>query len=141
MAILGGDLEAARLDAHISFPSMLKTQLTGWSGGFPAVSLDGKATDVVEAKMPGGARVKLYFDKATGLLVRQTRFVDTAVGLSVSHVTYGDYRALPGLGVKVPYTWQVTWQDGQYTVKATSYQPNVAIDAARFGKPTPPVAR
>jgi hypothetical protein len=29
--------------------------------------------------MPGGVRVKLYFDKQTGLLVRQARFTDTPV--------------------------------------------------------------
>jgi len=100
--------------------------------------LDGKAVDVIEGKMAGGGRVKLYFDKATGLLVRNVRFTETAVGTVATHVTYTDYRPLAGVGVKVPYQYQVTWVDGQYTVKLTSYQPNAQIDAAKFGKPAPP---
>ncbi len=138
MALSGADLEGARLDAHLAFPAQIKQQITGWSAGFPPLSIDGKAVDVIEGKMGGGARVKFYFDKATGLLVRQTRFTDTAVGTVATHVTYGDYRPLAGLAVKVPYQMQVTWVDGQYTVKIASYQPNAAIDAAIFGKPAPP---
>jgi hypothetical protein len=42
------------------------------------------------------------------------------------------------VGVKIPYTWQVTWTNGRGTYNITSLQPNVAIDAARFGKPAPP---
>ena len=52
-------------------------------------------------------------------------------------VVYSDYRDVPGLGVKIPYTWQVTWTNGRGTYNITSLQPNVAIDAARFGRPTP----
>jgi hypothetical protein len=43
-----------------------------------------------------------------------------------------------GVSVKIPFTWQSTWVDGQYTVNLVSVQPNVAIDAARFAKPAPP---
>jgi len=45
---------------------------------------------------------------------------------------------VPGLDVKIPFTWQMTWVDGQSTIKVASVQPNAAIDAARFGKPAPP---
>jgi hypothetical protein len=138
MSVTGADLEGARLDAHIAFPGQIKQQITGWSAGFPRLSLDGKAVDVIEGKMDGGARVKFYFDKMTGLLVRQARFTETAVGTVATHVTYSDYRSLAGLGVKVPYQMQVTWVDGQYTLKLTSYQPNATVDAAKFGKPIPP---
>ena len=55
-----------------------------------------------------------------------------------THVTYSDYRVLPGVGVKIPFSWQVTWVDGQSTINLTSVQPNVPIDAAKFAKPTPP---
>jgi hypothetical protein len=60
------------------------------------------------------------------------------VGTVPTHVTYSDYREVPGSGVKVPFTWQTTWVDGQYTVNLTSVQPNAPIDAARFAKPAPP---
>ncbi len=79
--------------------------------------------------------MKLYIDKLSGLLVRQVRYVDTAVGTIPSHVTYSDYRAVAG--VKVPFQYQVTWVDGQSTINLTSVQPNAAIDAAQFAKPAP----
>ena len=88
--------------------------------------------------MADSTRVKLYFDKASGLLVRQTRYAPTAVGTVPTHVVYSDYRPLPGVGVKLPFNWQVTWVDGQSTINLTSVQPNVPIDAAKFAKPAPP---
>ncbi len=51
---------------------------------------------------------------------------------------YSDYRVLPASDVKMPFRWQVTWVDGQYTINVASVQPNAAIDAARFAKPAPP---
>jgi len=50
-------------------------------------------------------------------------------------VSYSDYREIPGTGVKIPFTFQSTWVDGQYTINLTSVQPNAAIDAAKFAKP------
>jgi hypothetical protein len=52
-------------------------------------------------------------------------------------VTYSDYREVPGVGVKIPFTWQSTWVDGQYTVNLTSVQPNAPVDAKQFAKPAP----
>jgi hypothetical protein len=140
MALLGEDLEGARLDAQLAFPAQIKQALTGWRSGFPELTIDGRSVDVIEGKTAGGSRVKLYFDKQTGLLVRQARYANTAVGTVRTHVIYSDYRPIPGLGVRVPFTWQVTWVDGQSTIKLTSVQPNAVIDAAKFGKPTPPLS-
>lgn len=136
MQLLGEGLLGVRLDAQLAFPGQIKQVLTGWRAGFPALTIDGRAVDVIDGKTPGGVRVKLYFDKQTGLLVRQTRFTDTAVGTVATHVIYSDYR--PVAGVKIPFQWQVTWVDGQSTIKLTSVQPNAAVDAARFAKPAPP---
>ena len=36
--------------------------------------------------------------------------------------------------MKIPFSWQVTWVDGQYTVKAASVQPNATIDAQRLAR-------
>ncbi len=141
LPLLGADLEGARLDGELAFPVNIKNILTDWRGGYAPVTLDGKPADVIDGKMPGGTRIKLFFDKATGLLVRQARFTDTMVGTVTTHVTYSDYRTLPGVGVKVPFKWQVTWVDGQSTIELTSVQPNVAIDAAKFAKPSPPGAQ
>jgi photosynthetic reaction center cytochrome c subunit len=133
---VGADLTGARLDAQLTFPAPIKQLLTGWRADFPAVTIDGKPVFVIQGtadRVP----VKLYFDKASGLLVRQTRYAPTAVGTVPTHVTYSDFREVPGTGVKIPFTWQTTWVDGQYTVNLTSVQPNAPIDAAKFAKPMP----
>jgi len=44
---------------------------------------------------------------------------------------------VPGTGVKMPFTWQMTWVDGQYTINLESVQPNAAIEATRFAKSAP----
>lgn len=132
--LVGADLTGARVDAQIAFPATIKQMLTGWRAEFPGVTIDDKPVSVIQGTIDG-VPVKLYFDKASGLLVRQTRSAPTAVGTVVTHVTYSDYREVPGTGVKIPYSWQMTWVDGQYTVNLESVQPNVAIDAARFAKP------
>ena len=77
--------------------------------------------------------MKLFFDKQSGLLLRQTRFIDTRVGLIPLHIDYSDYRAVSG--VKMPFKWQVTWVDGQSTTELTAVQPNAAVAAAKFVKP------
>jgi hypothetical protein len=132
--LVGADLTGARVDAQLAFPAGIKQLLTGWRADFPAVTIDDKPVFVVQGtadRVP----VKLYFDKTSGLLVRQTRYAPTVVGTVPVHVTYSDYREVPGTGVKIPFTSQMTWVDGQYTITLESVQANAPIDAARFAKP------
>ena len=79
--------------------------------------------------------MKLYFDSKTGFLVRSVRYDRTVVGTVPITVVYSDYREVPGVGVKVPYKWEVIWTNGRGTFNITSLEPNVTIDAARFGRP------
>ncbi|PYR78035.1 MAG: hypothetical protein DMF87_15075 [Acidobacteria bacterium] len=132
--LLGADLTGARLDAQLTFPTMIKTLLTGWRADFPAATIDDKPVYVIQGTIDR-VPVKLYFDRMSGLLVRQTRYAPTVVGTVPTHVAYSDYREVPGTGVKIPFTWQMTWVDGQYTINLESVQPNAPIDAARFAKP------
>lgn len=136
--LVGADLGGARLDAQLSFPGQIKQLLTNWRADFPATSIDNHPVQVIQGTMADGTRVKLYFDKMSGLLVRQTRYAPTAVGTVALHVSYSDYRDVPGANVKLPFTWQMTWVDGQYTINLMSVQPNAPIDAAKFAKPAPP---
>lgn len=139
MPLTGGDLESARADAGLAFPAQIKQQFSNWRSGFPPITIEDKPVTVIEGTTPGGSSVKLYFDKATGLLVRQTRYNNTLVGLIPSHVEYSDYRAVNG--VKVPFKWISTWTDGQSTTELSSVQANVPIDAAKFTKPAPAVPK
>ena len=135
--LVGASLDGARLDAQLAFPGQIRQTLTDWRTGFPPLSIDDSPVDVIEGRTPARGRVKLYFDKKTGLLVRSVRYSRTAVGTVPITVVYSNYRDVPDLGVKMPYTWEVTWTNGRGTYNITFLQPNVAIDAARFGRPTP----
>jgi len=137
--LTGGELDGARLDADLSFPALLKQDLSKWHVGFPPVTIDDRAVQVVEGTAAGGTRVKLFFDKESGLLVRQVRFIETAVGLIPLHVDYSDYRAVSG--VKMPFHWTVTWVDGRSTTELTDVQPNAPVAAAKFAKPAPVTSR
>ena len=79
--------------------------------------------------------MKLYFDKMSGLLVRQVRYAQTIVGLNPTQVDYSDYREVSG--TKLPFHWTVTWTDGQSIFEINQVLPNVPIDAGKFAKPAP----
>jgi outer membrane lipoprotein-sorting protein len=85
----------------------------------------------------GRSSLKLYFDKQSGLLVRQVRYSDTILGRVPIQVDYSDYRDVAGAGVKLPFHVVTTWTDGRSDVLLTSAETNVAIDAAKFKQPPP----
>jgi photosynthetic reaction center cytochrome c subunit len=136
-ALIAEDLDGAGVDALLWFPAQIKQSLTKWRTGFPDVTIGDRPAVVVEGTTAGGTPVKLYFDKQTGLLVHQARFTNTVIGLTPTHIEYSDYRVVSG--VKIPFKWTVTWVDGQSTTELTQAQANVAIDAAKFAKPSPAV--
>jgi hypothetical protein len=137
-ALTGGELDGAQLDAEMFFPVGIKKYLRDWRVGFPPASIDDHLVQVVEAKAPGGTRVKLFFDTKSGLLVRVARFAETPLGFNPSQMDYSDYRDLGG--VKVPFHWTLTWTDGRSEFEMTEMQPNAPIDAAKFGEGVLPKA-
>jgi len=137
LPLIQGDLTGAKLDATICFPTAIKQALTQWRVTMP-ITINDKDVEVVQGTVDGRTPVNLYFDSKTGLLVRQVRYTDTKVGLSATQVDYEDYRDVAG--VKMPFKWTTSWLDGQTVFTATQIQPNVPIDAAKFGKPAPPKA-
>lgn len=133
MSLTGGNLEGAKLDALLMFPGQLKGAFQNWR--VSATGIDDKLVRVLQGTNPGQPPVNFYFDNSTGLLVRVLRLVNTAVGRVPTQMDYSDYRDVAG--VKIPFKWVVTWTNGQGTATLTQVQPNVAIDAARFGRPAP----
>jgi photosynthetic reaction center cytochrome c subunit len=132
-----GDLDALRLDTVLSFPAGIKLAVTKPLVG--SSSIDDKDMVVVQGTANGGrSPVKLYFDKQSGLLVRQLRYADTLIGRVPIQVDYSDYRDVAAAGVKLPFHVITTWTDGRSDVLLTSAETNVAIDAARFNQPAPP---
>jgi len=132
-----GDLDALRLDAVLSFPAGIRQAITKPLTGL--ASIDEKDVVVMQGTANGGrSPVKLYFDKQSGLLVRQVRYADTIIGRVPIQVDYSDYRDVARAGVKLPFHVITTWTDGRSDVLLASAETNVAIDAAKFNQPSPP---
>jgi hypothetical protein len=131
----GGDLDGVKLDAALAFPGTLKKTLTDIKAGFPATIIDDRPVSVMQG-LVGTSRVKLFFDKETGLLTRMYRLSHTVIGSVPIQVDYSDYREVAG--VKIPFQWKNTWTDGQSSYALDEIKPNVAIDPARFARPVPP---
>ena len=139
MPLVGDDVDGARADASLAFPARIKQNFTNWKVGFPAITINDRPVSVVQGSTPAGIAIKLYFDKQSGLLVRQTRYMNTIIGFVPAHVEYSDYRDVAG--VKVPFHLVSTWVDGQSTTELTAVQPNTPLADSKFAKPGPAVPK
>jgi len=134
-ALTGGDLQAARIEAEITFPARIKQSFPTWRAGLPS-TIDDRDVQVVQGSGPGRGMATFYFDKETGLLTRLVRYADSVVGRIPMQTDYSDYRDVSG--VKLPFKWTYTWLDGRFTIELSELRPNVAIPPARFAKPAEP---
>jgi len=132
MELTGGELDAARLDAVLSFPGQIKQALMWWRVGFPAL-IEDRDVQLVQGSSDGRYPVNLYFDDKTNLIVRMVRYADSPVGLTPTQIDYSDYREVAG--VKMPFKWTTTWLDGRSITQLMQVQPNVAIDTSKFARP------
>jgi photosynthetic reaction center cytochrome c subunit len=128
----GQDIDVAKLYTALMFPSQIKTLLTNWKVGPPAV-IDDRDTTMVQGTINGKVPVNLYFDDETALLSRVVTYVDSPVGLSPTQEDFSDYREVAGL--KVPYKIVVTWLDGKSILQLSEIQPNAPVEASRFARP------
>jgi outer membrane lipoprotein-sorting protein len=133
MPLTGGNLHGARVDAVLAFPAQIRQAFAPWRVG--VTTIEDRDVYVLQGTPAGQLPVNLYFDQESGLLVRMVRWNDTAVGRVPTQVDYADYRDV--VGVKVPFRWITTWTNGQTTILLSDVQPNVPIDATRFGRPAP----
>jgi outer membrane lipoprotein-sorting protein len=137
LPLTGGDLDGARVEAELTFPTRLKQMLIEWRVGTP-FTIDDREVYVVQGKIaPRDLPIKLFFDQQSGLLLRLMYYADTAVGTIPTQVDYADYRDVAG--IKIPFKMTRTWTDGRSIIELRSVEFNVSIDAAKFTKPSPPV--
>lgn len=132
LQLTGEFLKSVQADAELAFPGQIKQSFRRWVVGFPTTIKD-REVEVVQGTSGGDFPVKLYFDKETGLLVREVRYTNSPVGLNPTQVDYTDYRDVAG--VKMPFRWTTTWTDGRATTELSEIDANVPIDAAKFGRP------
>lgn len=129
------EIQGAKIDADLQFPLHLAQLFPDLKPARPE-SIDGHEAYQLISETNGQPRIHLYFDEQSGLLVRMTRYADSALGLNPVRVDYGDYRAVDG--VQVPYRRTVARPSGQFTIQATDIKQNVAVDDAKFAKPQGP---
>ena len=132
IGMTSGNLDGANIDAILFFPTGIKQIRSQWRVGL--TSIDEHDVELVEGTSAGKTPVKLYFDKASGLLVRQVRYGQLPVGRIPAQIDYSDYRDVAG--VKVPFHWTATWVDGQSTAILTDVKANIPIAAGEFSKPS-----
>ena len=148
----GGDLDGARFDAQLSFPGQIKKILTDLRVGPPTTISDipmsqsqaavtkqttsnSYTVDVVQGTGPRGLLVTLYFDKQTGLLVREIRYSQTPIGRVPTQTDFSDYRDVNG--IKFPFHIAYVWLDGRDAITLNEIKTNVPVDEAKFGRPAP----
>jgi photosynthetic reaction center cytochrome c subunit len=135
--LTGGELEGAKLDAELTFPTRIKEtlgeSLGQWLVGRPA-TIDKRKVQVVQGSSASGDAIgTFYFDTESGLLLRLVRYASSPGGRIPTQYDYADYREVAG--VKMPFRWTMTWLDGRENVELNEVQPNVEIDPAKFAKP------
>ena len=90
--------------------------------------LDGMTTD--------GKRMRLYFEVATGFLVRRVIFTTSLVGIIPEQVDFEDYREIDG--VKFPFTARASTIEVGNPVSTrtfTEIKVNAAVDDSKFKTP------
>jgi len=128
-----GNLDRARLEALVAFPSGIPKAYAHWRVG-RAVLNDEEVTVVQGINDDRQPIANLYF-APSGLLVRAVRWTLTPVGFVPTQIDYSDFRDVAG--VKVPFKRVVSQTFMQMTVELSDVQPNAAIDGARFARPAP----
>jgi photosynthetic reaction center cytochrome c subunit len=128
--LTGGNLDGAKLDSMVWFPTQLRTMATNWRVG--STSIEDKDVQVVQGTI-NGQNLNLYFDEENGLLLRMVRFADSLMGRVPTQMDFSNYKEVNG--VKIPHTILTTWTDNQTTTEITSIQANAPVDAAKFNRP------
>ena len=124
---------ASAIDASFYLPLQIKEMYPQLRRGRPEM-VAGVECDVVNGQAQGKPAVRLYFDKSTGLLVRQVRFADTPMGRMPTQIDYADYKTQDG--VKIPMKWTLSRPNGRFTIQIADVKDNAPIDDAKFAKPS-----
>jgi hypothetical protein len=95
--------------------------------------VNGKAVVVLEGRRAAGASETMYFDRASGLLVRRSVRLTTPLGPLPVQIDYDDYR--PVDGVQTPFAVKVTDWESVSVETFSDVVHNQPIDPARFAPP------
>lgn len=91
---------------------------------------------VIEAVPAKGSAEQLYFDTATGLLIRRDAKLEERLGGGLGQYYYEDYRDVDG--IKLPFVQRHLIPTGGSILRVTDVQHNVPIADGKFDKPSRP---
>ena len=91
-----------------------------------------KEAYVLELTPTAGRPEKMYFDLATGLLLRHEYALEGAQGVLTYEYNYDNYREVDG--VKVAFTIR-RMKPSKWTLQVTEVKHNLNLDDAKFNKP------
>ncbi len=121
------DLQAKAVFRNNLWLSLKNEKSKATSGG--QLTIDGKPTNVVVITTQKGTVIKLYFDQASGLLIR-----DEIPNGDVNEVSdYSDYRDVNG--TKQPFTIRLALGEQIYEIKLDAVRINETIARSEFDFP------
>ena len=132
VTLTSGNLDRARLEALVAFPTSLPQAYATWRVG--RAVLNDEEDFVLQASEGGQPVLNLYF-APSGLLVRLVRWTPTPVGMVPTQIDYSDFRDVAG--VKIPFHRRVSQTYMRMDVELSDIQANVAINPSLFAMPAP----
>ncbi len=126
------ETEQIKREADLFLPQNIKSVYPTLNWRFVDL-VNGKPANVVLATTASGSRERLYFDVATGLLVRRVAASPTVLGNFVYQVDYSDYKLFGG--VKVPTTIEYAMPGIRWTEKVLQVKNNVPVENVKFTVP------
>ena len=126
------DIEGAKLDADLQFPINVKKTFQELKV-IRTESISDHDAILLFATNSSGPPLELYFDRETGLLLRELRFGSSPLGLNPTQIDYGDYKAFDG--VQVPLHLVITRPNRTLNIHLLQVKQNVPVDDAAFARP------
>jgi len=128
------EIDAARIEADLHFPIDIGKLFSGLR-----VEKEMKIGDqdavLISGQRQGVPPVEMYFDKQSGLLIREVRYAQSPLGRNPAQIDYSDYGDVAG--IKLPFHWTSSTPTGRFTIQLEDAQANAAMPESRFEKPRP----
>ncbi len=119
----------AAMDADLQRPLHLRNVFRDLREEYPEKIGNNEAL-VVIGELTNDRSVKFYFDRTSGLLLREVRLADSTLGQISTQIDYADYRESDG--VQIPMQITVTNAHSVFTMHFSDVRQNVAIDPKVF---------
>jgi hypothetical protein len=123
------DFPGARLDADLQLAIDL-TRLYTTIKSIQPMKMGSSEAILVFARNPGQPPLELYFDRNSGLLLRELRFAETPLGLNPTRIDFSDYADFDG--VKVPQRLVVAGPGRRLEIQFDEIKQNLPVDDAVF---------